>query len=151
MLKRHDVQGQLPNLTDFAMKAEVATEELDDYSPIGSQFCDGVLVKLGHIPLEHARVSAIKLKSDMQVQMESLIISNVKHFSNAGGSAIWISFSPETACELPRLRADIDRLEKAAREHAKQTWGYKLEDLEAIKVAKIDIAQDFSGSFLPYE
>ena len=146
-----DIRDQLPDLFDIAWNAQVEPDEGDGYDPIGSQFCDGVLVKLGHIPLEHARVSAIKLKSDMQVQMESLIISNVKHFSNAGGSAIWISFSPETACELPRLRADIDRLEKAAREHAKQTWGYKLEDLEAIKVAKIDIAQDFSGSFLPYE
>ena len=146
-----DIRDQLPDLFDIAWNAQLEPDEGDLYDPIGSQFCDGVLVKLGHIPLEHARVSAIKLKSDMQVQMDCLIISNVEYFSNAGGSAIWISFSPETACELPRLRADIDRLEKAAREHAKQTWGYKLEDLEAVKVAKIDIAQDFSGSFLPYE
>ena len=72
--------------------------------------------------------------------MKSLIISNVEHFSNAGGSSIWISFTPETARDLPYLRADIDRLEKAVREHAKNDWNYKLEDLKAIKVAKIDIA-----------
>ena len=65
MLKRHDVQGQLPNLTDFAMKAEVATEELDDYSPIDSHFCDGVLVKLGHIDQAHTRVTATRLRNEM--------------------------------------------------------------------------------------
>ena len=75
--------------------------------------------------------------------MKSLIISNVEHFSNAGGCSIWISFTPETARDLPYLRADIDRLEKAVREHAKDDWNYKLEDLKAIKVAKIDIARDF--------
>ena len=53
---------------------------------------------------------------------------------------IWISFTPETACDLPYLRADIDRIEKAVREHAKNDWNYKLEDLKAIEVAKIDIA-----------
>ena len=49
LLKRHDIQGQLPNLTDLAMKAKVDTEELGEYDPIAFQFCDGVLVKLGHI------------------------------------------------------------------------------------------------------
>ena len=64
---------------------------------------------------------------------------------------IWITFTPETARDLPSLRADIDRLELAVREHAKNDWNYKREDLKAIKVAKIDIAQDFCGSFLPHD
>ena len=61
---------------------------------------------------------------------------------------IWISFTPETARDLHYLRADIDQIERAVREHAKDDWNYKLDDLKAIKVAKIDIAQDFSGSFI---
>ena len=65
MLKRHDIQGQLPSLIDFAMKAEVATEELDGYNPIDSHFCDGVLVKLGHIDQAHARVTATRLRNEM--------------------------------------------------------------------------------------
>ena len=63
MLKRHDVQSQLPNLVDLAMKAKVDTEELGEYDPIGTHFCDGVLVKLGHIDQVHARVTATRLRN----------------------------------------------------------------------------------------
>ena len=63
LLKRLDIQGQLPNLVDLAMKAEVDIEELEDYEPIGTHFCDGVLVKLGHIDQVHARVTATRLRN----------------------------------------------------------------------------------------
>ena len=65
LLKRQDIQSQLPNLFDLATNAKVHTEELDEYDPRGSQFCDGVLVKLGHIPLAHARVTATRLRADI--------------------------------------------------------------------------------------
>ena len=74
LLKRLDIKGQLPNLTDLAMKAKVDTEELGEYDPIAFHFCDGVLVKLGHIDQVHARVTATRLRNKIQAAMESLII-----------------------------------------------------------------------------
>ena len=65
LLKRLDIQGQLPNLADLAMKAQVDTEELGEYDPIGSHFCDGVLVKLGHIDQVHAQVTAPRLRNEI--------------------------------------------------------------------------------------
>ena len=83
--------------------------------------------------------------------MERLIIQNILYKGHPGATHVWISFTPETSRDIRDLRDEIRRLIQAIREHAKMHWSYKSQDLEAIREAKIDIAQDFRGSFLPLD
>ena len=85
----------------------------------------------------------------MQASMQTLIIQGFLLQQAPSGAQIWVTLTPETAILTGYTQADLSKLTKAVKEHALNNWHYNNDDLQTIKIAKMDYAQDFKGSFIP--
>ena len=132
----------------------VSNHKNDDmYTALSRPFCDGFEIKV--TGLSQACVGKTKarhhiLRNDLNAGIGDLVIKNLLITQRKGSTYIWATLTPETAVLDPRFLKHLKLALPIVSEYARLFWGAGIGTPGYdVKVNKIDVAVDLSGSFIP--
>ena len=82
-------------------------------------------------------------------EVPELTVKNLLIFERSKLTYAWFTFSPETAALTPRLLNQITKIMAVIKEKVAIVWDDDEDELDQIKLNKIDVAMDMKGGFIP--
>ena len=129
LLTRPEIRQKLTSLTHLAQQAGTQIEENHSYVTLFSSFCDGFMIKLGHIPKSAAVKTSSRLQKEIQPKLDHLIIMHRVYLETGDGGAIWFTLNPETTGINRITMRDVLKTIDVIKSHAKDNWGYSEKNL----------------------
>ena len=96
LLTRPGIRQKLTSLTHLAQQAVTPVEKNHSYVELFSPFCDGLMIKLGHIPKSAAVKTSLSLRNEIQPTLNHMIIMHIVYLETGDGGTIWVMLNPET-------------------------------------------------------
>lgn len=129
LLTRPGIRQKLTSLTHLAQQAVTPVEKNHSYVELFSPFCDGLMIKLGHIPKSAAVKTSLSLRNEIQPTLNHMIIMHIVYLETGDGGAIWVTLNPETTGINCITMWDVLKMVDVIKFHAKDNWGYNEKDL----------------------
>ena len=148
-LREDWVHHDLSSMTGLAFMSSEKPFTTDRYKPIGKVFCDGIGVRLGSLPKEDAISAKNSIVNAIHGKVPNLRIKHIKITERNENTYAWLTLKPETANLTPHMSTELVNIVKVIKEHLMITWDLDEDELDEIKMIKLDITQDLYGSFIP--
>jgi len=105
-------------------------------------------IELVGIRKEVAAETKSVMWNSIQSRLQETTVKNLLLTNRRGHTYIWITFSPETAHITCRTMTEMMKVLLAVKLHGESYWGFRNDDVNQVKITKIDIAADLKGAFI---
>ena len=149
MLREERVYQDLKSLTSMAIDRSIKAPKGCRYEAMKGAFCDGFEVRLGEIPQQEAESMKSTILNHIHGTAKDLSLKNIKITHRNELTYAWFTLKPETAWVNESLLVELKNIVRVVKDNLALFWDHNEDEVALIKLTKLDITQDLSGSFMP--